>query len=246
AEKQYATAMDRVQKLIDKDPNQAQPWALRGKIYAAQGDFTHAEQDLLKAIDSDPNLVPAYLLLAQLYLATNREQQAIEELNKSMQKNKNASALMLLGMIQDRLKNFEAARDAYEKLLALVPNSSLALNNLAVLYSERLGQLSKASDLATKAREASPNEPVIADTLGWILFKKGDYGNALRLLRESGGKLPDQPEIQFHLGMAHYMLGEEEPARIALQKAADASADFPGKDEARQRLALLAIDPRAA
>ena len=36
------------------------------------------------------------------------------------------------------------------------------------------------------------------------------------------------PEIQFHVGMAHYMLGEEEPARLALQKAADASADFPG------------------
>src|SRR5262249_38901934 len=79
-----------------------------------------------------------------------------------------------------------------------------------------------------------------------ILFKKGDFGNALRLLQESASKLPDSPEIQFHAGMAHYMLGEEEPARIALQKAADASADFPGKDEARQRLALLAIDPRAA
>src|SRR5262245_1365580 len=169
AAKQYALALARVQKLIDKDPpKQAQPWALRGKIYAAQGDFTHAEQDLLKAIDSDPNLVPAYLLLAQVYLATNREQQAIEELNKSIEKNKNASALMLLGMIQDRLKNFEAARNAYEKLLTVAPNSPLALNNLAVLYSERLGQFDKASDLATKAREASPNEPVIADTLGWI------------------------------------------------------------------------------
>src|SRR5262249_38710905 len=68
------------------------------------------------------------------------------------------------------------------------------------------------------------------------------YGTALRLLQESASKLPDSPEIQFHAGMAHYMLGEEQPARIALQKAADASADFPGKDEARQRLALLAID----
>ena len=144
------------------------------------------------------------------------------------------------------MKNFAAARDAYEKLLTVAPNFPLALNNLAVLYSEHLGQFDKAYDLAKKAREAAPNEPHIADTLGWILFKKGDYGNALRLLQESAGKLPDQPEIQFHVGMAHYMLGEEGPARVALQKAADASADFPGKDEARQRLALLAIDVGAA
>ena len=149
-------------------------------------------------------------------------------------------------MIQEQLKNFAAARDAYEKLLSVAPNSPLALNNLAVLYSEHLGQLDKAYDLAQKAREAVPNEPHIADTLGWILFKKGDYGNALRLLQESAGKLPDLPEIQFHVGMAHYMLGEEEPARLALQKAVDAAADFPGKDEARQRLALLAIQVGAA
>jgi tetratricopeptide (TPR) repeat protein len=74
------------------------------------------------------------------------------------------------------------------------------------------------------------------------LFKKGDYGNALRLLQESADKLSDQPVIQFHAGMAHYMVGDEAAARLALQKAADATVDFPGKDEARQRLALLAIN----
>jgi len=242
AAKQYASAIGQVQKLIDKDPKLAQPWALRGKIYLAQRDFTHAESDLLKAIDLDPKLEPAYLLLAQLYVASNRAEEAIARLTAFLEKNKTVPALTQLAIINAQLKNFAAARDAYEKLLTVAPNFPLALNNLAVLYSERFGELDKAYDLAKRANEAAPNEPHLADTLGWILFKKGDYGNALRLLQESAGKLPDQPEIQFHLGMAQYMLGEEEPARIALQKAADASADFPGKDEARQRLALLAID----
>ena len=241
AAKQYVPAMDRVQKLIDKDPKLAQAWALRGKIYGAQGDFTHAEADLLKAIDLDPNLVPAYLLLAQLYVANNRQEQAIQKLNDSVEKNKNVPALMLLAMIQQHQKNIDAARDAYEKLLALAPNFPLALNNLAIIYSEQSGQLDKAYDLAKKASEAASNEPNIADTLGWILVKKGDYSSALPLLQESASKLSGQPEIQFHLGTAHYMLGQEEPARLALQKAVDSSADFPGKDEARQRLGVLAI-----
>ena len=42
------------------------------------------------------------------------------------------------------------------------------------------------------------------------------------------------------------MLGEEGPAGIALQKAAEAAKDFPGKDEARRRLSLLAIDVNTA
>ena len=240
AQKQYAAAMDRVQRLIDKDPKLAQPLGLRAKIYLAQRDFTHAEADLLKAIDLDPKLEPAYELLAQLYVASNRQEEAIAKLNAFVEKNKAVPALMQLAMINERQKHFDAARDAYEKVLSVAPNFPLALNNLAVLYSERLGQLDKAYDLAKRAKEAV-NEPHIADTLGWILFKKGDYSNALPLLQEAAGKLPDLPEIQFHVGMAHYMVGEEGPARAALQKAVDAPADFPGKDEARQRLTLLAI-----
>jgi len=243
ADKQYAAAMDRVQKVIDKDPKLAQPWALRAKIYLVQRDFAHAEPDLLKAIELDPKLEPAYQLLAELYLASNRQEEAIAKLSAFVENNKGASAapaLLQLATIQEQLKHFDAARDAYEKLLTVAPNMPFALNNLAVLYSEHFGQLDKAYDLAKRAKEAA-NEPHIADTLGWILFKRGDYNGALQLLQESAGKLPNLPEIQFHLGMTYYMLGEEEPARVALQNAVDASADFPAKDEARRRLSMLAI-----
>src|SRR5215831_15522450 len=243
ADKQYAPAMDRVQKLIDKDPKLASPWGLRAKIYLAQQDFTHAEPDLLKAIEFDPKLEVAYQLLTQLYVVSNRQEEAIAKLTAFVENNKGAPAvpaLMQLGSIQERLKHFDAARDAYEKVLTVAPNVPFALNNLAVLYSEHFGQLDKAYDLAQKAKEAA-NDPHIVDTLAWILFKRGDYSGALPLLRDSAAKLPALPEIQFHLGMTYYMLGEEEPARVALQKAVDAPADFPAKDQARRRLALLAI-----
>jgi tetratricopeptide (TPR) repeat protein len=243
--KQYTPAMDRVQKLIDKDPKLAQAWAIRGKIYQTQRDFAHAEPDLLKAIELDPNLEPAYQLLAQLYVSSNRQEEAIAKLNAYVEKNKAVPALMQLAMINEQMKHFDAARDAYEKLLTVASNSPIALNNLAILYSEHLGQLDKAYDLAKRAKEAA-NEPHINDTLGWILFKKGEYNNALPLLQESADKVPDSPEIQFHLGMARYMLGEEEPARLALQKAADAVKDFPQKEEARRRLTLLAIPAETA
>jgi tetratricopeptide (TPR) repeat protein len=250
ADKQYAAALDRLQKFIDKDPKQAQLWAIGGKIYLAQRDFARAEPDLLKAIELDPSLEPAYLLLTQLYVATNRQEQAIEKLNGFLKENKDQTkavpALMQLAMLQQSLKQFNEARDSYEKLLAISPNLVGALNNLAVLYSDNLGQLDKAYDIAKKAREASPNDPHVADTLGWILYRKGDYGNALPLLQESAAKLPDTPNIQFHLGMAQYMLGSDGPARAALKQAADATVEFPGKDEARGRLAVLAIDVQAA
>jgi tetratricopeptide (TPR) repeat protein len=245
AEQQYANAIDRVQRQIDKDPKLAVPWALRAKIHLAQLDFTQAEADLLQAIALDPKLEAGYAALAQLYMATNRPEQAIEKLNAFVEKNKTVSALMQLAMIHEQLKQFTAARDAYEKTLSVQSTYAPALNNLAVLYAEQLGELDTAYDLARKAREFVPNQPDIADTLGWVLFKKGDYRNAARLLRESADQLSENPQTQFHLGMALYMLGEEGPARLAFEKAASVG-NFPDKDEARRRLAVLRIDVATA
>jgi tetratricopeptide (TPR) repeat protein len=39
--------------------------------------------------------------------------------------------------------------------------------------------------------------------------------------------------------MVYYMMGRTEPARTALLQAANAQSDFPGKEEAGRRLALL-------
>jgi tetratricopeptide (TPR) repeat protein len=100
--------------------------------------------------------------------------------------------------------------------------------------------------MASRARELLPYDPFTADTLGWILYKKSQYPSALSLLQESADKLPAEPEIQFHLGMTHYMMGEEEPARVAFQRALQLNKEFPGRDEASRCLAVLAIDVKTA
>jgi tetratricopeptide (TPR) repeat protein len=242
SDKKYAAAVERVQKHIDKDPKAALPWALRAKIYFAQQDFKRAESDLLKAIELDPKMEPAYLMLGQLYVASNRADEAIERLKGFVEQHKEVAALMQLGILYEQVKNYAAARDAYEQLLTVAADFPPALNNLAVIYSERFGDIDKAFDLAKKANEAAPNDLNIADTLAWLMFKKGDYAGALRLLSDKSDQLSSRPVYEFHLGMIHYMLGEEEAARLNLQKAVNANADFAGKDEARARLAILTGD----
>ena len=246
ADKQYAAAIGRAQQQIDKDPKRAQAWALRAKVYLAQRDFAHAEPDLTKAIEIDPKFEAASLLLAQVHIAMNKQDQAIQELNAFAEKNKSIPALVMLASIYEKEKNYTAARDAYEKLLAINGNNALALNNLAVIYSERLDQIDKALDLAKRARTNLPNNPSFADTLGWIMFRKGDFRNALPLLQEGAAKLTDNPEVQYHLAMAQYMMGDEAAARTGLQKAVQMPSAFPQKDEAQQRLAILTMDAKAS
>jgi tetratricopeptide (TPR) repeat protein len=242
ANHQLATALDRIQKQVDRDAHSAQALAIRAKVLVAQNDLAHAEADLTRSIELNPKLELSYLLLARIYIVTNRQQQAIDRLSAFSKNNNDIPALMQLAALQQSLKHYAEARDAYEKLIGFAPTFAPALNNLAVIYADHLGTLDRAYDLAKQARAAGPADPHIADTLGWIMFQRSDYRNALPLLQESAGKLADQPQIAFHLGMVHYMLGNEDASRTALQRAVQTSVPFPQRDEARQRLAMLTMD----
>ena len=247
ADKQYTAAFERVQKLIEKFPKSPELQSLLARIYEAKKEPDQAEAALLKAIELQPNFRPAYLSLARIYVASNRYQQALDKLQGIVARNpKDVTALMQIGMIQSEMKDYPAAAQAYEKLLAVDPEFSPALNNLAYLYSERLGRLEEAYKVARRVKDLVPNEPYTSDTLGWILYKRGEYSWALNLIQESAEKMPANAEVQFHLGMAHYMMAEEGPARIALQRSLQGKKDFGGKAEAEERLAILGVDVQTA
>jgi len=246
-EKHFDTAQQRIDRHFQKTPDSPAAHFFKGKILVAEEKWGPAETELQKTLQLDPNFGGAYDLLVQTYLATNKLPQALSQLQTQLSKNPNdASALMTLALLHERTNEFAKARDAYEHLLSLKPDLVSALNNLACLYADRLNDLGKAYDLARKARDLQGNDPAIADTFGWILSKRGEYQQALAILQGSAAKLPDSPEVQFHLGMTAYMMGQPDLARVALQKAASATNDFPGKEESKRHLALLKNDAAAS
>ena len=246
-EKNYPAARLRVESELAKHPKAAAPQLLLAKVLLAQQDRTGAEAALRKAVDLDPDTPVAYLLLAQLNAGSSQYPKALADLNSLIAHDpKNIPAWMLIAVIQDQHKNYPAAREAYEKVLALNPKFGAALNNLAYLDSEQFHELDRARELAQRARELLPQDPRTADTLGLVLYRQHQYIRALGLFQESAGKLPADAEIQFHLGLTQYEMGAEEPARQALKRALQLNPEFPGSDEARQRLSILEISAATA
>jgi tetratricopeptide (TPR) repeat protein len=246
-DKHFDAARQRIRSQFQTTPNVAAAHYFEGKILAAEGKWDAAETELQRTLQLDSNFSSAYDLLVQTYVATNRLPQAVSQLQAEFSKNpNNASALITLALLYERMQDYPKERDAYEKLLAINPNFVPALNNLAYLYTERLNDLNKAYDLARKAHDLQPQDAAAGDTLGWVLYKRGDYQQALTILQESAEKAADNPEIQFHLGMTAYMMGQTDLAKVALKKAAGAAKDFPGKDESKRRLALLETGTGAA
>lgn len=243
AEKNYAAALDRAEKALQANPNYPDVYTLHAEVLLTRTNTAEAESELRHAIELDPNYGPAYLALANLYVTTKKNDQALRELNQMLvSKPGDVSALTLIGMIQNQQGDFDGARATYEKLLALDPDRLIALNNLAYLYSEHFNQLDKAFEAARKARDLAPYDPFFSDTLGWIVLKRGDYPWALSLLQASADKLPDQPEVLYHLGMAYYEMADEVHAKNIFTRALAFNIDFPGRDQMRKRLDLLSTD----
>lgn len=245
-QKRPGDALKRLQPFAQQTTNSPAARYMLAKAHIAMTNVAQAETELKAAIEQEPNFRQAYILLSGIYSATKRGDEALKNIETLIQKRTNDwAAYMLIATIQSQAGRSDKAVEAYEKVVSLNPKHVVALNNLATVYAEQEGKLDKALDYATRAREISRNDPFTADTLGWVHFKRRDYGLALSLIQESLRGLPLDPEIHYHLGMTHYMLGEEGSARVALEKAAQGQKPYTGKEEAKRRLAILSLDPKA-
>jgi len=124
-----------------------------------------------------------------------------------------------LAMACDLLGMKKRSRSAYERVLDLDPHNTLAMNNLAYLFTEEGITLRKALRLATNAVMLEPENGVYLDTLGWVHYKLGNFELARQFLEKAAATGLDEPDIYRHLGEVYRKLGNEPKAREMLEKA---------------------------
>lgn len=233
-------AVAHLEAAVAKNPQSVTHRLLLAELHLHLRHLETAETNLTQVLQLQPDNPGAFALLAKVFVASEKHQQALERLEAALKKSPgNPTLLLQVGLIYDLLKQYDKARDAYEAVLRATPDDGFAMNNLACLYSDQFNQLDKAYELAQKAHDLNPRNVLVADTLGWILFKRREYPWALTLLREAASGLDTDPEVQYHLGLAHYMMGDEAPARAALERALQSPRDFRGRADLQRWLAFL-------
>jgi len=213
---------------------------LAARSYASAGDMPKAETSLRSVLQREPDRFDAYTLLGQVYSVQRKLPQAIKEFETILGRDPNSvvanTAIGVLWQFQGR--NAEAEK-AYEKTLSLDSRAAVASNNLAWLLVESNRNLDRALELAQTARQQMPDNPDVADTLGWIFVKKQMATSAIPVLESSAKMKANDPVIHFHLGVAYRLAGKRIDARRSLSRALELSGSFPGSDEARKMMAAL-------
>jgi tetratricopeptide (TPR) repeat protein len=234
-------AFDHAERHLSKTNNRAAVYQLMGQLKLNNKEYSQSIDYLNKALETNPNLTSVYFQIGNAYAAEKKFDSAIGHYEKVIAKNPKAiPPLMMAAVLYDRKRQPEKANDYYKKILDMNKNFAPAANNLAWNYAENGGNLDVALGLAQRARELDANDPGVADTLGWINYKKRLYPTAVTLLKESNTKLKESnPEVLYHLGMAYHKNGDDKLAVETLGKALASDKAFNGRDEAKKTLEEL-------
>jgi Flp pilus assembly protein TadD len=101
--------------------------------------------------------------------------------------------------------------------------------------ADRNERLDEAQTLVRKAVRLAPNDPFIADSLGWVEFRLGRMDEALRVLRQAYGNRP-HVEVAAHLGEVLWVSGQREEALRVWRDGASRERDNDVLQETLSRL----------
>ena len=125
------------------------------------------------------------------------------------------------GICNERLGKWPLAEADLKTALKLSSEHPLVLNYLGYSWIEQGRNLTEALAMIEKAVELRPNDGFIVDSLGWALFRLGDYPKAVEYLERAVELEPGDPTINEHLGDALWKVGRKIEARFQWSHALD-------------------------
>lgn len=184
------------------------------------GDRVRAERELRQSIALDPSDVVNFGLLARLYREEHRLDAARGEFDAIAAKApSDIAARTMAAVLTHALGQVPDAQQRYEEVLRANPRISVAANNLAGIFADAGERLDEAQHLAEGAVRTLPDNADVRDTLGWVYYRREQYGKAVNVLERTVRMAPGKADSHYHLGLAYSRVGEPEKARTAFKTA---------------------------
>ncbi len=135
------------------------------------------------------------------------------------------SLLYARGIAYERAKQWPNAEKDFLKALELSPEQPFVLNYLGYSWVDQGIKLERAKKMIRRAVELRPNDGYIVDSLGWVLYRLGDYSEAAKNLERAVVLRPEDPTINDHLGDAYWRVGRKFEARFQWKRALSLDPD---------------------
>jgi len=174
----------------------AATYTAAGTIYYGHGHLHKAEKLWRRAARLDLKNVVCRAALATVYQRGNRVEEALEVCEQLQElEPKNPIRYLNTGVLNARLKRFDAAERAFDRVCELAPQHSVGYRMLAQMKLDAGGNMDEALELAQKAVEL---EPIAQNyfVLGVVRNKRGDLPGANAALKRAMAMEPGNPNIR--------------------------------------------------
>ena len=212
----------------------------------------NAAIEVLERLAQDyPTLPQVHTSLGDLLRQEERYDEAVAAYDKALQFSEEGApnrwfVLYARGISHERMKHWDKAEADFGAALAHNPDQPQVLNYLGYSLVERRTDLDEALGMIERAVAARPDSGYIVDSLGWVLFRLGRYGEAVEPMEKAVELMPVDPVVNDHLGDVYWAVGREREAEFQWRRALSfVAADDPDgeADPARIRRKLeLGLD----
>lgn len=204
--------------------------AVRLAFMEARGKRWAAARDRLEAMITEfPKEARFSEALGLIFQEEGKFEKAAVYLKRALElEPENEGVLYELGVVLELGGNREKSLQTMKRLLEKNPYHANALNWVGYSYAEMGQNLDEAERLIRAAIKEKPGDGYFIDSLGWVLFQKGDFRAAVELLQQAIDLAPNDPVIHEHTGDAHWNLGEIHEAVDFYNRALGLS---PGEDQ---------------
>ena len=186
--------------------------------------------------NSPSHAIDMVLARAQLLASLERHDEALDLYDRYvMYRPDDESALLGRGELLLRMGRLDEAIEQYRAAAKRWPESAMSLNALGYTLADRTDEYREAEKLIRKALEYDPDSPAIIDSLGWVLYKQGEYEEALAELQRAYERLDDH-EVAAHIVEVLDALGRRDEALEVLEGAESRHTDSELLDDVRNRL----------
>lgn len=210
--KDYAQA-ERWLGQVDSPQDLLAAQSRRAALLARQGRLEEGRLLIRKLPQRNPGEARLKLSAEVQLLRDNKQYQSAYALlaEASLQEPDDVNLLYDQATLAEKLGLAEDMERLLRQIIALKPDYHHAYNALGYFFADRGIRLDEARALILKALEFAPEDPFIADSLGWVEFRRGNLPEALRILQAAYKKRPDA-EIAAHLGEVLWQQGQQAQA----------------------------------